>query len=511
MVEISSKVNRMTKRNETRKGDKELRKKETEEKNRNKKNRNILNRKSTFASVEEEIEDRYKTAEETLKAYRKYIPDILRDLSKIKDPRTPKKVEHKLALLMLYGLFIFVFHLSSRRDANSEITPIFLENMKQFFPELENIPHSCTLARLLEDIDANNIEESIVKLVNRLIRDKKLINYLVSNKYIFAIDGTQKFTRDWDWSKNSLTKHIKGQPEDAKHYYAYALEASLVLPGGLTIPVLTEFLERDSHKEVGTDNEKNKQDCEYKAFMRLAARLKKYFPHLKIAVTLDGLYTKGPIFEECQKYGWDYMIVLKDGSLKSVWEDIEKLKQKDKVEKHSAPEINGVKQDFWYVNGIDYHYGDNGCKSIIANVVVCEETITVKDKKTGQETKNTKKFAWVSFKGINSRNVEKRCNQMGRPRWNIETQNLVEKHHGYSYEHCFSYDWNAMQGFHYLMHLAHIINTLTLFSTKLKLKIKLHGVRRTIKLIFLAFKGTPLDFEKLMFITTQKYYLKLDI
>lgn len=511
LIELAFKANRMMKRNEARKTEKEIRKQATEERNLQKKDRNILNCKSSFASVEEEIKDRYETAEETLKAYWKYIPDILEDLSGLKDPRNPKKVKHKLSLLMLYGIFIFVFHLSSRRDANSEITPIFLENMKRFFPDLENIPHSCTLARVLEDLDAENIEGSIVKLVKRLIKDKKLINYMVANKYVFAIDGSQKFKRDWDWSKKSLTKHIKGQPEDAKYYYAYALEASLVLPGGLTIPVLTEFLDRDAHKDVGKDNEKHKMDCEYKAFMRLTARLKKCFPQLKIAVTLDGLYPKGPIFEQCQKYGWDYMIVLKDGSLKTVWEDVEKLKQKDKVEKHSAHEINGVKQEFWFVNGIDYHYGDNGCKSTKVNVVVCEETVTVKDEKTGKEIKKTKKFAWISFKELNPKNVEKRCNQMGRPRWNIETQNLVEKHHGYSYEHCFSYNWNAMQGFHYLMHLAHIINTLTLFSTKLKYKIKQHGVRRTIKLILLIFKGSPLDFEKLKFITTQKYYLKLDI
>ena len=111
----------MSKRNETRKKDKELRKQATKENAPKKKDRNILNRKSSFDSSEEEIQDRYETAGETLKAYTKYLPGILKDLSELKDPRNPKKVKHKLALLMLYGIFIFVFHLSSRRDANSEI------------------------------------------------------------------------------------------------------------------------------------------------------------------------------------------------------------------------------------------------------------------------------------------------------------------------------------------------------------------------------------------------------
>ena len=511
MITTTNKVKRMMKRNKARQLEKELREKSFDGRSFKKNDRNILNRKCSFTTIAEEIEDRYETAAEVIKAYKKYLPGIIKDLSEMKDPRNPKKVQHKFSLLMLYGIFMFTFHMSSRRAANSEITPMFMDNLKQFFPELDSLPHSCTLARLLEVVDADNIEKLIVKLVNRLIRDKKLINYMVSKKYVFAIDGTQKFTRDWDWNKKSLTKHIKGQPEDAKHYYAYALEASLVLPGGLTIPVLTEFLDRDAHKEVVTDTEKHKQDCEYKAFIRLAARLKKYFPQLKIVVTLDGLYPKGPIFEQCQKYGWDYMVILKDKSLKTVWEDVWKLKNTGRVETYSAPLMNGVQQDFWWVNGIDYRYDDNGCKTIMLNVVVCMETIISKDNKTGKEVTQYKKFAWVSFKEINTKNVEKRCNLMGRPRWNIETQNLVEKHHGYAYEHCFSYDWNAMKGFHYLMHLAHTINTLTLFSTKLFLKVKEHGVRRTIELIWLIFKGSLLDYEKLKYITTEKYYLKLVI
>lgn len=510
MIATASKETRMMKRNKDRELEKKLRKQTFDGRSFKKGDRNILNRKSSFTSVEEEVEDRYETAAEVIKAYKKYLPGILKDLSKIEDPRNPKKVQHKLSLLMLYGIFMFVFHMSSRRAANSDITPIFMKNLKQFFPELDSLPHSCTLARLLEVIVSDDIEELIANLVHRLIKDKKLVNYMVSKKYVFAIDGTQKLTRNWEWNKNSLTKHIKGQPEGVNRYYAYALEASLVLPGGLTIPVLTEFLDRDAHKEVGTDTEKHKQDCEYKAFIRLSARLKKYFPKLQIVVTLDGLYTKGPIFEQCQKHGWDYMVILKDGSLKSVWEDIEKLKDKGRAETYSAPLMNKVKQDFWWVNGVDYRY-DNGCKSIKVNVVVCLETIISIDSKTGKEVTEYKKFAWVSFKEINAKNVEKRCNLMGRPRWNIETQNLVEKHHGYAYEHCFSYNWNAMKGFHYLMHLAHTINTLTLFSTGLILKVKEHGVRRTIELIWLIFKGSLLDYEKLKFVTNEKYYLKLVI
>ena len=295
--------------------------------NNRKTDRNILNRKCEFATAAEEIQDRHEIAAETLKVYRRYLREILEDLSKIEDPRNPNKVEHKMSLLMLYGIFIFVFNMSSRRDADSEITTVFMENMNSFFPEFESIPHSCTLARLLEDIDVEKIEDATVNLVNRLIRDKKFANYLVNKKYLIAIDGVHKFTREWEWCENSLKKHKTGQPEGVNQYYANALEASLILPEGLTIPFMTEFMDRKEYQDEGTGTEKQKQDSELKAFKRLASRLKQYFPRLNIAVTLDGLYANGPLMEQCQSYGWDYMIVLKDRSLKTVWEDIERLKE----------------------------------------------------------------------------------------------------------------------------------------------------------------------------------------
>ena len=181
------------------------------------------------------------------------------------------------------------------------------------------------------------------------------------------------------------------------------------------------------------------------------------------------------------------------------------------AEKYSAAEINNVKQEFWWVNNIEYRYGDNGCKEVNVNVVVCMETKKEIDRKTGEEVNITNKFAWISFKEINDRNIEKRCNYMGRPRWNLETQNLVEKHHGYAYGHCFSYNWNAMKGYHYLMHLGHIINVLTLYSSGLISRVKERGARRTIKFILLVFKGYILDVEWIKNRIDVKYQIRLAV
>ncbi len=44
---------------------------------------------------------------------------------------------------------------------------------------------------------------------------------------------------------------------------------------------------------------------------------------------------------------------------------------------------------------------------------------------------------------------------------------LVEKHLGYEYKHLYSRDWNAMQGFHHLMHIAHLLHILVPHQTTL--------------------------------------------
>ena len=242
-----NKVLHMKKANKTHKKEKLVLKEDVKTCNNRKTDRNIMNRKCEFETAAEEIKNRHEIAAETMKVYRRYLPDILKDLSEIEDPRNPKKTMHKLSLLMLYGIFAFVFNMSSRRDSDSEMTMVFMENMRAFFPELESIPHSCTLARLLENIDVEKIEDASVSLVNRLIRDKKFTNYLVNNRYVIAIDGVHKFTREWEWCENSLKKHKKGQPEGVNQYYANALEASLVLPEGLTIPFMTEFMDRKEY------------------------------------------------------------------------------------------------------------------------------------------------------------------------------------------------------------------------------------------------------------------------
>jgi hypothetical protein len=71
----------------------------------------------------------------------------------------------------------------------------------------------------------------------------------------------------------------------------------------------------------------------------LAKRLKELFPRLPIVLLMDGLYPNSPVLDLCRRYHWQYMIVLKDGSLPSVWEEVEGLKQE---QSHPRAEVCNI-------------------------------------------------------------------------------------------------------------------------------------------------------------------------
>lgn len=107
--------------------------------------------------------------------------------------------------------------MASRREANREMTqPMFLENLKRIFPELESLPHHDTLQRLLSPIEVDQIQETHLELIERFIRQKKFYRYLGAHCYPIAMDGTQKFTRAHGWAAQCLGGEIGSAEEDGK-------------------------------------------------------------------------------------------------------------------------------------------------------------------------------------------------------------------------------------------------------------------------------------------------------
>ena len=151
------------------------------------------NAKCEYKTEAEQLEARRETAKDYLKVLQRNLPSLLIQLSEVTDYRNPKKIKHKVAVILLFGIFWFILQKSSRRQANEELTnPVFVDNMRIFFPDLESLPHHDTVNRFLSKININELENILAGLIRDFIRSKKFRNYLIDNHVPIAIDGTQK-------------------------------------------------------------------------------------------------------------------------------------------------------------------------------------------------------------------------------------------------------------------------------------------------------------------------------
>jgi hypothetical protein len=125
------------------------------------------------------------------------------------------------------------------------------------------------------------------------------------------------------------------------------------------------------------------------------------------------------------------------------------------------------RQRYWWVNDIEYTYDKGPRRPETLHVVVDEETWQEVDPKTGEIVTRKSRHAWISSEPMHADNLHQRCNLCGRHRWDIENAILVEKRHGYEYEHCFAHDWKATKGYHYLMRIGHFLNVLVQLSERL--------------------------------------------
>jgi hypothetical protein len=473
-------------RRQKKEAERELRKKQQAEGLKPKVCVSISNSKSQYENVEEECDARMFAATEQFSLLRAKLPVLLKRLSKIEDPRNPKKIKHTVTVLMIYGILIFVFQMSSRRQATAEMTdPMFKKNLKELLPELKDLPHGDTLERFLERIEVSEIEAAQLDLVKSLIKQKKFRRYLIDGRYPIAFDGTQKLKRDYLWAEECLQRKVKKGDSEQDQYYVYILEICMAIQNGMKIPLMSVFL---NYQEGDTESEK--QDCEQKAFKRAAHRLKSEFQRLPIMVLLDGLYPNGPVLEICRDNNWDFMVVLQDKSLKSVWEEYEGLRKLLPENCHKRTWGNR-RQRFQWVNEIDYHYDRR--KKVKLHVVVCEESWQEIDRDTNQVVTKTSRHAWVSGKPLEKSNLHERCNLAARYRWGIESEILVEKCCGYRYEHMFSSDWKAMKGYHYLMKIGRTLNILAQYSECLSKIFVAKGVRGFIRFVRQTISGPWLD------------------
>jgi len=349
---------------------------------------------------------------------------------------------------------MFLFQLKARRQIGLLLRngPSVIKFQALF--GVECFPHGDTLEATFSNLETDQIQAVVTAMTETLIRKKVLYSYrLLGIYFIVAIDGTGTIRFSRRHCPHCLTRTRNGKTL----YYHPVLEAKLVASNGFAFSLMTEFIENPGDKAT-------KQDCELKAFYRLAERLKTQFPRLPILLSLDGLFAGGPTFDLCHRYGWKFMIVLKDDDLPSVNEEFDalsKLQPENRLAWRTGKEAQ-IKQVFRWVD--DIAYVDSLKKEHTLSAIECLET---KPDKEGQ--KKTTKFKWVTNCHVSYKNVTTLSNDGGRMRWKIENEGFnVQKRGGYELEHAYTNNPNSAKVFYFLLQIAHLLAQLLYKASLLK-------------------------------------------
>lgn len=338
---------------------------------------------------------------------------------------------------------MFLCRLEARRQIGLLLrNSLCVEKFQALFG-VDTFPHGDTLNDAFSQLAPVQVQDVVSSMTESLIRRKVLYPYRVLDTYfVVAIDGTGTLTFSERHCPHCLTRSHNGKIQ----YYHNVVEAKLVTPNGFAFSLMTEFIENPAENPT-------KQDCELKAFYRLAKRLKKRFPRLPILLSLDGLFAGGPTFQLCNNYGWKFMIVLKDHDLPSVNEEfavLVKLQRQNRLSWCTGKNAQ-VKQAFQWVK--DILYVDSQSIQHTLSVIECLET-----KPDKQRNDKTTKFKWLTNCKISVNNVKTLANKGGRIRWKVENEGFnVQKNGGYGLEHAYTNNSTSAKIFYFLLQIAHTL------------------------------------------------------
>ncbi len=363
------------------------------------------------------------------KIQKRFYPGLFSKFAGVKDPRHQSYIDYSAKTMLGSLYYKCIGGLSSMQEMTRKFNDEkVVGNLYTFLGEHEQeyLPHGVTVNEFLERLDPEELEKIQKDIVYSMVRRKTFEQAKVLKKWQVIVDATELDEGYKQKNENYLSRcYNRGEKTEFTKYHRSVLEAKIYFENNLVCSIASETIE-NSDEYVNKSDEEVKQDCESKAFVRLAEKIKKKFPRLPIVITADGLYVTQRVLQICKEYHWDYIIRYKEGRASSIAEEY-----------RSLPEKETVGTDIEYQNQILFQDFD-------VNLIYYKEKRIVKGR--GKETE----FAWVTNIEITKNNARKIV-KAGRNRWKIENQGFNrQKHWQGNIGHAYSWDERAQKN-HYLM------------------------------------------------------------
>lgn len=403
-----------------------------------------------------------------IKTVRHYWPRLNEQLNRLPDTRFRPFVRYDKKFLSWWGLLLFSLKLGSRRQLDFELRdrqlPVLGNANRLAGTDQNSLPVHKTLNHFLGHVGPEAFAQLRTWCVRRLIRTKALDAFRLSGRFVVAVDGTGFLV----FRRRHCEKCLTHRCDNTTLYLHPVLEAKLVSPCGLALSVGTEFIENPAAEVSSTQPqplqtttlsayEKVKQDCELKAFARLAPALKRDFPQTPLCIGGDALFACGPVLDICELYHWSFVLTFKPGRTPDLWHDFLGLLQLAPQNSLKNQLPNGTLQHYRWVN--DMCYIDRRGHSHCFDAILLEETSQAK----------TTTFSWITDSHVTHNNVAAIAEKGGRVRSKIENQGFnTQKNSGLNLEHAYSLDPDNIKAFYYLLQIAHIFLQLFEMGSLLK-------------------------------------------
>lgn len=318
-----------------------------------------------------------------------------------------------------------------------EQTYIERENLKQIY-RLKQIPADTQMRTVLDEVEPDSVRHIFPQLFALLKQSGVVKEYEYWNKHLLvSIDGVQHFNSRKIHCASCTTKKRQDGTIDYQHS---ALAAVVVHPEH------KQVLPIDFEPIVYQDGAQ-KNDCERVAAKRLCQSLEEKYPDQLMIVVEDALYANAPHIRQIQAFGWKYIINVKEGSHKSLFEQFEKKKEKGEVKSIERVFEDGTKHRYSWANNL---YLNQSAMDLKVNMLSYEEE---------DENGKVRCWTWITSILLTVRTVEK-VMKAGRARWKIENETFnTLKNQGYNFEHNYGHgNKNLASVLAMLMMLAFLVD-----------------------------------------------------